>query len=263
VRRREFITLLGGATVAWPLAARAQQPEKLKKIGVLMGSFDTNDPLAEPELKALREELLKLGWLEGRNIKIEYRWGGGNVGRIQAIANELIGLDLDLIVTRATAGTAATVRATSTIPIVFVQVSDPVGDGFVTSFARPGGNVTGFTNIEATMSGKWLELLKELVPGLPQAVFLFHPETAPGGGEFFTRAFKDIAPSLGIRIGLVPARTGSEIENALLKVPPNGESALIVSPGGLVSYREPIYRLVTGRRIPAIYPFTFWVRDVA
>jgi len=260
LRRREFITLLGGAsTLAFPLAARAQQ---VKRIGVLMGSFEVDDPLAEPEVRVLREELLKLGWREGRNLRTEYRWGAGDIGRIQAGAKELVDLGSDLIVSRATPATREAIRATRTIPILFVQVSDPVGDGFVKGFARPGGNATGFTNIEATITGKWVELLKEVIPGLRQVVLMYNPQTAPGRGMFFADPFEKIATSLKVKAVLSPVSTPSDIESTLLTISPDAGGALIINPGAyLVANRDLIFRLVTQRRIPTIYPFTFWVRD--
>ena len=168
MQRRKFISLIGGAAAAgaWPLATQAQQPQQIRRIAVLM-SLAFEDPVAQREVAALQKEFQKLGLQDGHNIKIEYRWAGGDdLDRMRALAREIVDLQCDLIITRATPATKSVVRATNTIPVVFVQVSDPIGDGFIANMARPGGNVTGFTNIESSMVGKWLEILKEMVPAL-------------------------------------------------------------------------------------------------
>ena len=178
MKRREFITLLGGAAAAWPLAARAQQPERMRRIGVLMG-YAESDPEAQACVAAFREGLQKLGWTEGRNIRIDTRWATLDAESMQRFAKELVALQPDLILSQTTPTTAALLQQTRTIPIVFAIVADPVGSGFVASFPRPGGNVTGFTIIEPTMAGKWLELLKEIAPRVARVAFLFNPATAP------------------------------------------------------------------------------------
>jgi putative tryptophan/tyrosine transport system substrate-binding protein len=180
LERRKFITLLGGAAaVAWPLAARAQQPERMRRIGVLMG-YAESDSDAQARVAAFRDGLQKLGWAEGRNIQIDTRWPiPADLESMQRFAKELVALRPDVILSHITPTTAALLQQTHTIPIVFATVADPVGSGFVASFSRPGGNVTGFTSIEPTMGGKWLELLKEIAPRIARVAFLFNPVTAP------------------------------------------------------------------------------------
>ena len=172
--RREFIALLGGAAVAWPLAARAQQPDGIRRIGVLM-AFAEGDPGGQARVAAFREGLQKLGWAEGRNVRVDTRWATADVASIQRSAKELVALQPDLILSNSTPTTAALLQQTRTIPIVFAVVSDPVGSGFVASFPRPGGNATGLTNIEPMMAGKWLELLRDIAPRVNRAAILFNP----------------------------------------------------------------------------------------
>jgi putative tryptophan/tyrosine transport system substrate-binding protein len=188
--RREFITLLGSAAAAWPLAARAQQPgERVRRIGVLMGHAES-DSDAQANVAAFRETLHKLGWAEGRNIRIDTRWPiAGDVESMQRLAKELVALQPDVILSQITPTTAALLQQTHTIPIVFAPVSDPVGSGFVASFPRPGGNATGFINHEPTIAGKWLELLKEIAPRVNRVAFLFNPATVPLA-EYYLNPFK-------------------------------------------------------------------------
>src|SRR5437764_12859332 len=180
MKRREFITLIGGAA-AWPLAARAQQSERVRRIGVLM-SADQDDPEGKAQLSGFSQELAALGWTDGRNLRTEIRWGGGNVDRARIFAKELVALQPDVILAQGTPVTAALQRETRTIPIVFVVVTDPVGDGFVAGLSRPGGNITGFLTSESAITTKMLELLTEIAPGLERVAMLFNPDTAPGGG---------------------------------------------------------------------------------
>src|SRR5712691_223688 len=193
MKRRQFITLLGGAA-AWPVAARAQQPDRLRRIGVLLG-YAEGDPQAQPTLAAFMKALQELGWADGRNIRIDYRWAAGNADRMRAFAKELVSLQPDLIVGHTTPVIAALQRETRMIPIVFVIVSDPVGSGFVAGLPRPGGNITGFINVEAEMGGKWLEMLKEIAPRISRVAIMFNPDTAPGGGAFFLGPFEAAARS--------------------------------------------------------------------
>jgi putative ABC transport system substrate-binding protein len=212
MKRREFITLLGGAA-AWPLAARAQTPERMKRIGVLMG-VPANDAEYQAFLAAFREGLQELGWAEDRNIRIDTRWAGLDVQSIQQNAKELIALQPDLIVSGGTPTTAVLKQQTSTVPIVFVNVVDPVGSGFVASFPRPGGNVTGFILMEPTMAGKWLELLKEIAPRVNRVVLLFNPATAPYA-EYYLTPFKAAAASLAVEAIVVLVRDTSELESVV------------------------------------------------
>jgi putative ABC transport system substrate-binding protein len=178
IHRREFITLLGGAA-AWPLAARAQQGDRVRRIGVLLAG-DENDPAAKARYSAFTQALAGLGWTDGRNVRVDLRWTGRDINRIRASAQELVGLQPDIIVTNGTTlGTVAVQRQTPTIPIVFVNVADPVASGLVARLDRPSGNVTGFANAEASMAGKWLELLSEIAPGLKRAAIMFNPDTLP------------------------------------------------------------------------------------
>ncbi len=197
MRRREFITLLGGAVVSWPLAARAQQPDRVRRIGVLMG-FAENDSQAQAMIAAFREGLQKLGWTEGRNTRIDTRWTTpADAESRQRFAKELVALQPDVILSHTTPTTAALLQQTRTIPIIFATVSDPVGSGFVASFPRPGGNVTGFTLIEPTMAGKWVELLKEIAPRVNRVAFLFNPATATYA-DYFLKPFKAAARSFAV-----------------------------------------------------------------
>jgi putative ABC transport system substrate-binding protein len=177
MRRREFMRLLGGSAVVWPSITRAQ-PAKVRRIGYLSANAES-DPQAGPFLAAFDEGLRQLGWIDGNNIKIEVRWAASDLGRMTALAKELVGLQPDLIVGQATPVTAALQRETKSIPIVFVVVSDPIGSGFVSSLSRPGGNLTGFVNLEASMAGKWIELLKQVAPAITRTAVIFNPDTAP------------------------------------------------------------------------------------
>jgi len=177
MRRREFITLIGGATFSWPLAVHAQQRDRVRRIGVLMGYGET-DSQATVSLSAFTQGLAELGWTDGRNVRMDIRWAAGSVDRVRMYAKELVALQPDVILANTTPVTAALQRETRTIPIVFAPVSDPVGSGFVTSLPRPGGNITGFTNLEGSMGGKWLDLLSEIAPGVKRVACMFNPDTA-------------------------------------------------------------------------------------
>jgi len=212
MKRREFITLLGGAAAAWPLAARAQQQgAKLRRIGVLMGWSESN-PDYRSWMDTFVQELARLGWVDGRNVQIDVRWAAGDVGRMGAFAKELVQLQPDVIFASTTPVTAALQRETRTIPIVFVIVSDPVGAGFVAGLPRPSGNITGFINLEAAMGGKWLELLKEVAPRIKRAAIMFNPDTAPGAGQYFLGPFEAAARSMAVEPIRLPVRSEAEIE---------------------------------------------------
>jgi putative ABC transport system substrate-binding protein len=197
IRRRDFIGTLGSAAVAWPLAAIAQQPDRARRLGVLMG-LASSDVQQREELATVREELQKLGWTDGRNTRIYTRWGGSDADETWTSAKELIDLEPDVIFAHTTSAVSALAQQTRSIPIVFVLVSDPVGNGFVESWTRPGGNITGFTDFEAPMGGKWLELLKKTAPHLTQVALLFNPETAPGGGSIFLDPIEKDAAAFGL-----------------------------------------------------------------
>ena len=230
MRRREFITLLGGAA-AWPLAGRAQQLDGIRRIGVLMAAPE-NDREYQAFLAAFREGLQKLGWVEGRNIRIDYRWAAFDAEAMQRFAKDLIALQPDLIVSQSTPTTAAILQETRTIPIIFTLVIDPVGSGFVASLPRPGGNVTGFIAMEGSLSGKWLELLKEIAPRINRVAFLFELVNATYA-EYFLNPFKASAASFALQAVAAPVRDTSEVETivAALAREPNG--GLMVMPGEL------------------------------
>ncbi len=238
-----------------PLAAGAQQTGQIRRIGVLMG-LPESDPRAQARAAAFRNGLQTLGWAEGRNIRIDVRWATtSDAPSMQRFAKELVALQPDLILSHNTPTTAALVQQTRTIPIVFVVVSDPVGSGFVASFPRPGGNVTGFTNIEPTMASKWLELLKEIAPRVTRAAFLFNPTTAPYA-EYYLSPFKAAAASLALQPIAVPVRNTSELESAIAAQArtPNG-GLVVMTDSFLVTHRAKITSLAARYRLPAVYPF--------
>ena len=258
MRRRELITLIGGAAVAWPLAAHAQRSEQTRRIGVLMG-YAESDPEGQVRVGAFREGLQRLGWEEGRNIRIDTRWATpGDAELRQRFAQELVSLQLDLILSHGTPSTAALLPQTRTIPILFAGVSDPVGSGFVASFPRPGGNVTGFITMEPTMSGKWLELLKEIAPDIARVALLFNPVTAPYV-EYWLGPFKAAAASFGLEAIVAPVRDTSELESvtATLAREPNG--GLIAIPDTfLAAHRAEVTSLAARYRLPAVYGFRYF-----
>jgi putative ABC transport system substrate-binding protein len=255
LRRRAFITILGGAA-AWPLAVRAQQPERRRRIGVLM-NFTSDDPVSQDRLAAFVQGLQELGWTVGRNLQIDYRWGGGNVERYRTFAAELVALTPDVLVTAGAPAVEALQRATRTVPIVFTNVTDPVGGGLVASLARPGGNTTGLTLSEYGLSGKWLELLKEIAPRVTRAAVLRDP-VAVGIGQF--AAIQAAAPSLQIELSPVDVRDASEIERAVTAFADGPNGGLIATASALTAiHRELIIALATRHKLPAVYPFRYYV----
>jgi putative ABC transport system substrate-binding protein len=256
MRRREFITLLAGAA-AWPVAARAQQ-ERMPRIGVLMG-LSESDSEGPPRVAAFKQELQNLGWTEGRNLQIEYRWGAGDADHMGNSAAELAGTMPDVLVAHLTAATRALMLQTRTIPIIFVVATDPVGRGLVASLSRPGGNVTGFSNFVPSLGGKWIELLKELSPRIKRVALLFNPEVAAGGGSFYSQPVQAAASTLAVESTLAVARNATEIEEALAKLARDAECGLIVLPGLFTTnHRELIVELAARHRLPAIYPFRYF-----
>ena len=256
IGRREFITLLGGATAAWPFAARAQQ-DGMRRIGVLV-PFPESEPVAQARVAAFREGLQKLGWTEGRNIRIDTRWGALDAEAMQRFAKELVGLQPDLILSQSTPNTAALLQQTGTIPIVFVQVTDPVGSGFVASISRPGGNVTGFITMEQTMAGKWLELLKEIAPRVNRVALLFNPATATFA-EFYLNSFKAAAASFAVEAIGAPVRSTSELEPVIAEQVREPNGGLIVMPDiFMTGHRSEITLLAARYRLPAVYPFRYF-----
>src|SRR5215472_9110247 len=224
--RRDFITLLGGAA-AWPLAARAQQPERMRRIGVLMG-YPERDPQAQANVTALLRGLQNLGWVEGRNVQIDYRWAGGDPDKARTFARELIATMPDVMVPSTNQVTRILQQETPTIPIVFAFVGDPVGSGFAASLARPGKNITGFANFENSIGGKWVELLKEVAPGAERVGFVFNPDAAPNVGFF--HAAEAAAPLLGIKLAAIAIRDATDIEQCITAFASEPDGGLIVAP---------------------------------
>jgi putative ABC transport system substrate-binding protein len=251
MRRREFIVLLGGTAATWPLVARAQQPDRMRRIGVLVPSVESNKDY-QARMAAFRESLQKLGWSEGRNVRFDYRWAGADPERMRAYAAELVSLAPDVILSISNQTTAILSQQTRTIPIVFVA-NDPVETGLITSTAHPGGNITGFTPFEVAMGGKWLQLLKEVTPRLARVAVLYTPGGA--GSLAMLRTIEDVAPSLGIETTSVPARDPAEIERAIGAFSREANGGLIVLTGpSTTANRELIIALAARRRLPAIYP---------
>jgi putative ABC transport system substrate-binding protein len=232
IGRREFITLLGGAAAAWPLVAHAQQGDRVRRIGVLMPS-DENDPVWKPRLSAFTQALAGLGWTDGRNVRIDLRWGAGNANRIRALAKELVGLRPDIILTGNTPPTVAVQRETRTIPIVFASVTDPVAQRIVARLDRPSGNVTGFANEEASLGGKWLELLSEIAPGLKRAAVMLNPDTGPA--STYMSSLETAARSLKVVPIRTPVHSDGEIETAIIALGREPGGGLVVVPDGFIA----------------------------
>ena len=256
MRRREFITLLGGAAASWPLAARAQQTERVRRVGVLM-SQAADDPEAQARITAFSQGLQELGWSVDRNLQIETRWATAD--DLHRHAAELVALAPDVLVAATGSTTVAPLlQATRTVPIVFVTVIDPVGARFVASLARPGGNATGFMNYEYGMSVKWLELLKEIAPRVTRAAVLRDPAIASGIGQF--GAVQAVAPSLGVELSPVDVRDAGEIERAIAAFARESNGGLVVTASPSANtHRRPIIALAARHRLPAVYPVRFHV----
>ena len=255
MKRREFIALVGGA-MALPLTARAQV-DRMRRIGVLMG-YAESDREGQANVAAFRGGLLKLGWTEGRNIRIDTRWAAADANLAEQFAKELVTLQPDLILTQNTPTTAAILQQTHTIPIIFANVSDPIGSNFVASFSRPGGNATGYTDIEATIAGKWLEVLKELAPRTTRVAFLFNPETAPFA-DYFLSHFKAVAGFFAVEAITAPVRDTSELESVVAMLARDPDSGLIVMPEAFMNvHRAEVISLAARYRLPAVYPRRFF-----
>jgi putative ABC transport system substrate-binding protein len=259
MRRREFIAGLGGAA-AWPLAARAQQRDRVRRIGVLMPA-DENDPGYNSLLSAFTQALADLGWTEGRNVLMDLRWTGGDINRIRALAQELVGLEPDIIMTMGTAPTVALQRETGTIPIVFALVTDPVAQRIVARLDRPGGNITGFADFEASLGGKWLELLSEIAPGLKRAAIMFNPDTA---SQVSTQmpSFETAARSLKVVLTTAPVHSDVDIETAINDLGREPGGGLVVMGGAfMVAHRAPIRLAAARNNVPAVYSASFLARE--
>ena len=258
MRRREFITLLGGAAAFWPLAARAQQAERVRRIGVLM-HLAADDLEGQARFTAFRQGLQQLGLTDGRNVRIETRWGTSDAERMRRDAAELVGLAPDVILASTTAAMSALQQATGTVPIVFAGVADPVGAGFVASLARPGGNTTGFTPFEFGISGKWLELLKEIAPRVMRAAVLRDLALAAGSGQL--GAIQSVAPSFGVELSPIDVRGADEIEHAITAFARSSSNGgLIVTGSALATvHRDLIVALAARHRLPAVYYYRYFV----
>jgi putative tryptophan/tyrosine transport system substrate-binding protein len=259
IKRREFITLLGGAVAAWPLAARGQQGERVRRVGVL-STLPADDPEATARTDAFLQTLKELGWSEARNVRIDIRWGAGDSERIRKYVAELIALKPDVMLATGASSVGPLQRATRTVPIVFVQVTDPVGAGLVESLARPGGNATGFALFEYSTSGKWLELLKQIAPGVTRVAVLRDQASQTGLGQF--AAIQSAAPPLGIELRPVGVRDAGEIERGITALAQTSNGGLIATTGAYVLvHREPILALAARHRLPAVYPYRSLVTD--
>jgi putative ABC transport system substrate-binding protein len=258
MRRRDFITLLSGTAAAWPLFARAQQ-ERVRRIGVLMQS-EENDPEGKLRIAAFTQALADLGWADGRNVRMDIRWGRADINRIGVLAQELVGLPPDIILTWGTPATVAVQRETRTIPIVFVNVSDPVASSIVARLDRPSGNITGFAASEASMGGKWLELLSEIVPGLKQGAIMFNPDTAPASN--FMPSLETAARSLKVVPITAPVHSDVEIETAITTLAREPGGGLVVMPGVFtVAHRASIISAAARNNVPTVYPLSEAARD--
>jgi putative tryptophan/tyrosine transport system substrate-binding protein len=251
MKRREFIALLGGAAATWPHAVRAQQPERVRRIGVLQAAA-ADDPDVQANSAAFVQGLQQLGWTDGRNVRIDYRWGAGNAETIRGHAAELAAFAPDVILASGNAAMEPMLQATRTVPIVFVNVADPVGAGFVESLARPGGNVTGFMQFEYSLSAKWVELLKQIAPNVTRAAVIRDPSITAGIGQF--AVIQSVAPSLGVDVSPVNVRDAAEIERAIAAFARTLSGGLIVTASALAAvHRDRIIALAAQHKLPAVY----------
>jgi ABC-type uncharacterized transport system substrate-binding protein len=258
MRRRDFIKVIGGTAAAWPLTVRAQQVDRVRRIGVLTSGCAADDPDAQDNIAAFGQVLQQLGWTDGRNVRIDYRWGAGNADNIRKYAAEFAARTPDVIFTSGTASMPPLLQATRTVPIVFVNVADPVGAGLVDSMARPGGNATGFIQFEYSLSGKWLELLKQIAPRVTRAVVLRDPAVTSGIGQF--AVIQSVAPSVGVEVSPVNLRDAGEIERALGAFARSSNGGLIVTASALaLLHRELIIALAARHKLPAVYYRRYFV----
>ena len=261
IRRREFLTAFGGAVIAWPfvcpVAARGQQGERMRRVGVIAPST-ADDAESRARVAAFLQKLGELGWIEGRNVRIEYRWTAGNAEDSRRYAAELVAFAPDVILANGAQTLGPLRQLTRTVPIVFVGVVDPVGAGYVDGLARPGGNITGFTNFEYSLSAKWLELLKEIAPGVKRAAVLRDPTVAAGSGQF--GVIQAMASLLGVEVSPIDPREAAEIERAVTAFASRPNGCLIMTPTTFSTlHRELIIALAARHRLPAIYPFRYFV----
>jgi putative ABC transport system substrate-binding protein len=261
MRRREFITLLGGATAAWPLAARAQQPDQVRRVAVLMG-YSEADLEAKELLREFKEGLSELGWIEGRNLLMVVRWAPGRTDLMRTFAKELVGLQPDVILADSTPVTAALKHETFRIPIVFAAVADPVGSEFVASLPRPGGNITGFGSLETSIASKWLELLTHIAPGVKRAAMMFNPDTAPYINSYVLPSFEAAAQSFKVALIAAPVHSDSEIETVITSLGREPGGGLLALPDNFVEInRASIISLAARNNVPAVYQTPVIARD--
>ncbi len=262
MRRRQFITLLGGAAAAWPLAARAQPDDRVRRLAAMMGGRNADtDPEGRAWFAVFRQSLQELGWVEGRNFRADYRWPAGEPDRMRVIAKEFVDLQPDVLFAGSTPAVLALLRETRTIPIVFTNLSDPVGTGVVATFARPGGNATGFSAYEYSLAGKWLEMLKEVAPAARRVALVFNPETAPYAHHYLS-FMETAAPAFGVTARAVPVRTVGEMEAEVEAHAREADGALIALPDGFtLNNRAPLIALAARYRLPVIYSFRIQVLD--
>lgn len=261
IRRREVLTLLSGAAVAWPVAASGQQSERVRRIGMLM-TVQESDPATQGYIAIFQRRLAELGWVEDRDVRFNRRWAAGNPERIRSNVAEIVGLRPDVIVAANTPTVAALHKETKSIPVVFVSVSDPVGDGFVESLARPGGNVTGFTNTISSLGGKWLELLRDAVPGLSRVGFLFNRAASPGGGTYYLESFQAAAKNFGLMVVQLELRNEREIDNVIAGFTAAGGDGIVTNSDAFISVnRDPIIAAVARHRLPTTYVAPVFARN--
>jgi putative ABC transport system substrate-binding protein len=260
MQRREFITVLGGTMAAYPLAARAQRDERMRRIGVLLGMAES-DPQGQLNVQALKKGLRERGLNEGQNLRIDLRFGAGTADSLQMAVTEILATAPDVILAQGTAFTAVLHQQTQTVPIVFTVVSDPIGSGFVQSFAHPGGNITGFTNfLEPSLAAKWVELLKEIAPGISRVGILFNPRLAAGGGMYFAKPVETSAGALGVKAVQLPVQTPADIEQAIDAFARDQDGGLITPPDATtLPHRDLILALAARHRLPAVHPYRFFV----
>ena len=259
MRRRDFLSVVGSAAAAWPLAARAQQSSRMRRIGALM-NLAADDPLAQIEVAGFVGGLKERGWTLGSNLQIEYRWGAGDANLYRKYAAELVALAPDAILAIGGTAVAALQAATRTVPIVFAKATDPVSRGLVASLARPGGNTTGFVQYEFATAGKWLELLKQIVPNVKRAAVIRDVSETSGIGQM--AAIQAVAPSFGIEVSPIDARDAGEIERAITEFARSSDGGLIVTESGKsIVHRKLIITLAAKHRLPAVYPYRYFVTD--
>jgi ABC-type uncharacterized transport system substrate-binding protein len=260
MKRREFITLLGGAAVGWPLAARAQQPRRMRRIGVVTALRD-DDPSMKRQLAEFRRALETLGWADGKDVEFVYFYAAGSPERAREFAKDVIRIHPDVIVAHTTPATAALHQATRTVPIVFVSISDPVAGGFVTNLAHPGGNLTGFTNYEFSMGAKWLEILMEIAPATARVALMLNPDMATYYAEYL-RPIETVALSKSVQATLAPVRSSDEIESIITALAREAGGGLIVLPSAPITANiQAIIDLTSRYRLPAVYPFGSYARQ--